>query len=144
MAGWRETMSGWLDRVGASASLLCALHCALLPVAVAVVPGAAAGWWAGRSFEVGFVVFALSLVLATVALSYPRHRIATPLWFLVPGALLLLLGTFSEWHEREPLHTVLVSVGGTLVAVGHLVNLRLAHGHVHDAHCGHCTPPARR
>lgn len=135
-------MRVWLDRIGASASLLCALHCALLPLAIALLPGAAAGWWAGRDFEIGFVVFAVSLAAATLLLSYPRHRIGAPLWFLLPGAALLLLGTFSEWHEREPLHTVLVSVGGTLVAVGHLVNLRLAHGHVHDARCGHCGPPA--
>lgn len=136
-------MRGWLDRVGASASLLCALHCALLPVALAFLPGAVAGWWAGRDFELGFVTFALALAAATLLISYRRHRITAPLWFLLPGASLLCLGTFSAWHEQEPLHTVLVSVGGTLVAVGHLVNLRLAHGHVHDARCGHCAPPPR-
>jgi hypothetical protein len=30
-----------------------------------------------------------------------------------------------------------MTFGGTLVAVAHLVNLRLTHGHVHDASCAH-------
>ena len=28
-------------------------------------------------------------------------------------------------------------IGGLLVGVAHLVNLRLNHGHVHDASCAH-------
>ena len=40
--------------------------------------------------------------------------------------------------EGQPLaHALLVSLGGTLVALSHLANLRLAHRHVHDAACGH-------
>ena len=30
-----------------------------------------------------------------------------------------------------------VPLGGVLVGVAHLVNLRLNHGHVHDASCAH-------
>ena len=30
-----------------------------------------------------------------------------------------------------------MTFGGTLVGVAHLVNLRLNHGHVHDARCAH-------
>lgn len=126
-----------LDRFGASASLLCALHCALLPVGLALIPALTGSLLAERGFELGFVVFATGLAVLTIALSWPRHHLLSALWFLVPGVLLLWLGTFTDLHEVEPLHTIMVTVGGTLVGVGHLVNLRLGHGHVHDATCHH-------
>ncbi|MCC6756807.1 MAG: MerC domain-containing protein, partial [Arenimonas sp.] len=34
-------------------------------------------------------------------------------------------------------HAVVMTAGGILIAVAHLVNLRLSHGHVHDANCRH-------
>jgi uncharacterized membrane protein YczE len=126
-----------IDRVGAAASFLCALHCALLPVGLALVPALAGSLIAERGFEVGFVLFATTLAAITVVLGWRRHHIVSALWFLVPGVLLLWLGAFTELHETEPLHTILVTIGGTLVAVGHIVNLRLGHGHVHDATCRH-------
>jgi hypothetical protein len=126
-----------LDRFGASASLLCALHCALLPVGLALLPALTGSLLAERSFEVGFVLFATALAVLTVALSWRRHHLLAALWFLVPGVILLWAGSFTELHEIEPLHTIMVTMGGTLVGVGHLVNLRLGHGHVHDATCHH-------
>jgi hypothetical protein len=125
------------DRVGATASFLCALHCALLPVGLALIPALTGSLLAERSFEVGFVLFASALAVLTLALSWRRHHVATALWFLLPGVIVLWTGAFSGLHDVEPLHTILVTIGGTLVAVGHLVNLRLGHGHVHDATCRH-------
>ena len=34
-------------------------------------------------------------------------------------------------------HAVAMTFGGTLVGLAHLANLRLNHGHVHDATCMH-------
>lgn len=126
-----------LDRFGASASLLCALHCALLPVGLALLPALAGSLLAERSFELGFVLFASALAVLTVALSWRRHHVGAALWLLVPGVVLLWTGSFTDLHDIEPLHTIMVTMGGTLVGIGHLVNLRLAHGHVHDATCQH-------
>jgi hypothetical protein len=55
----------------------------------------------------------------------------------VPGVALLLLGIVVDIDGRPLTHALLVSLGGTLVAISHLTNLRLAHRHVHDAACGH-------
>lgn len=125
------------DRVGMSAAWLCALHCALWPVALAALPAAGLAAWDG--WEAGFVAFAAVLGIASLATGWRRHRIATAFWFLVPGLALLAFAVLRHNHENENviLHAVLMTAGGVLVGVAHLVNLRLGHGHVHDATCGH-------
>jgi hypothetical protein len=50
---------------------------------------------------------------------------------------LLIVGVLVDLEHATTTHAILVSIGGTLVALAHLANLRLAHGHVHDAACGH-------
>jgi hypothetical protein len=68
---------------------------------------------------------------------FRRHQRFRAFWFLAPGIGLLLAGLFVDFDHSSTLHAVLVAVGGTLVALAHLTNLRLSHVHVHDAACGH-------
>jgi hypothetical protein len=44
---------------------------------------------------------------------------------------------YAPLHESLVPHAVAMTFGGTMVGVAHLVNLRLNHGHVHDACCTH-------
>jgi hypothetical protein len=125
------------DRVGATASFLCAVHCALLPLVIAVLPAIGLGFLANHRFERGFIAFASVLALTTLVVGFRRHRRFRAFWFLVPGILLLAAGITVDFEQSATVHAILVSIGGTLVAVSHLTNLRLAHGHVHDAACEH-------
>jgi hypothetical protein len=120
-----------LDRLGATGSLLCAVHCALLPsLGIAT--------WLDNGFEQGFVVFASLLGLFTMVQGYRRHRAVRALWLLVPGLVALWSGIgFEPLHHDAILHAVTMTFGGTLVGLAHLANLRLSHGHVHDATCAH-------
>lgn len=126
------------DRLGVGAAWLCALHCAAWPLLLALLP--ALGAWNLAGIEEGFVVFAAILGLGSLATGYRRHRTFRAFWFLLPGLGLLMLGAFSPVHENLVLHAVVMTAGGVLVGVAHLVNLRLSHGHVHDASCGHLPP----
>lgn len=125
------------DRFGATASFLCALHCAALPLVIAVLPALGLSFLANHAFERAFIVFASTLALASLAFGFRRHRRFRAFWFLVPGVVLLLAGIVIDIEGALLVHASLVSLGGTLVALSHLTNLRLAHGHVHDADCGH-------
>lgn len=125
------------DRFGASASFLCAVHCALLPAVIAIVPALGLSFLANHDFERGFIAFASALALTTAVIGFRRHRRFRAFWFLISGVLFLALGAFSDFDHGNVSHAVLVSIGGTLVALAHLVNLRLTHGHVHDAACEH-------
>ena len=125
------------DRFGATASFLCAVHCALLPLVIASLPAIGLGFLANHRFERGFIAFASVLALTTLIIGFRRHQKFRAFWFLVPGILLLAAGIIVDFEESATMHAILVALGGTLVAVSHLTNLRLAHGHVHDAACEH-------
>lgn len=127
-----------LDRVGATGSLLCAVHCALLPLLLALLPSLGIAAWLGHDFERGFVLFASALGLFTLLWGYRRHRTARALRLLVPGLSALWLGVLvAPLHEAVLPHAIVMTLGGTLVGLAHLANLRLSHAHVHGAHCVH-------
>ena len=128
----------WLDRFGAAGSLACAAHCALVPLAVAVLPSLGVAVWLGDGLETGFVLFASLLGVFSLFWGYRRHRALRALGLLLPGLAVLWAGLlYAPLHESVVQHAVAMTLGGTLVAVGHLVNLRLNHSHVHDASCAH-------
>lgn len=128
----------FLDRLGAAGSLVCAAHCALLPVLIAALPSLGIAHWLSDSFERGFVVFATLLGVFSLAWSYRRHRTLRALGLLVPGLVVLLAAVlYVPLHTATIPHAVAMTLGGTLVGLAHLVNLRLNHGHVHDATCAH-------
>jgi hypothetical protein len=130
------------DRVGATASFLCAIHCAALPFVLALLPFIGLQFLADHRFERGFVFFACALALFALITGYRRHQRALPLMLAIPGLLLLIFGV--TWAEGISIivHSVLVTIGGLLVASSHFVNLRSdrrrSHaGHVHGPQCAH-------
>jgi hypothetical protein len=127
-----------LDRVGATGSLVCAVHCALLPLLIAALPSLGVAVWLGEGFERVFVVFATLLGLFSVVWGYRRHRAVRALGLLLPGLAVLWLGNlYAPLHHALIPHAIAMTFGGTLVGLAHLANLRLNHGHVHDATCAH-------
>lgn len=131
-----------IDRLGATGSLLCALHCATLPLLLAVAPSLGAAAWLSGDLETGFVVFATALGLFSLLWGYRRHGTVRALGLLVPGlAALWLAVLFRPLHETVLAHALVMTFGGTLVGLAHLANLRLNHRHAHDA-SGRCCAPA--
>lgn len=127
-----------LDRFGAVGSLVCAIHCALLPLAIAILPSLGIAAWLGDDFERGFVLFATMLGLFSVIWGYRRHGAVRALSLLLPGLAALWTGVlYDPLHHALVPHAIAMTVGGTLVGLAHLANLRLNHGHVHDASCVH-------
>jgi hypothetical protein len=123
--------TAWFDRIGISASLVCALHCIALTSAVAIWP---ALWLRQRLFgiEVRWLLLtelalaALSVLAAASALvaGYSRHRSLLPGLLMVPGMVALGIGVFSQLHRVPGWGTAIVVFGGALLIGGHLMNLR--------------------
>jgi hypothetical protein len=115
------------DRIGFAASFLCALHCALVPVLLAVAPavGMKLGGW--LDLDQAFVVFATLLGATTLTLGWRRHRAFRAWALLVPGLLLVWAGAFTALHNHGLLHALVMTGGGLLLAGAHLLNLRLTH-----------------
>jgi len=137
----RNERSVWhfADRLGAAAAFLCAIHCALLPFVLALLPLLGLGFLAGHTFERNFVLFACMLATVSLVAGYRRHGRPLPLCLALPGLLLLLVGVIFAANYSIVLHSVMVTCGGLLVASAHFVNLRLDRRacHVHGIRHAH-------
>jgi hypothetical protein len=128
----------WLDRLGVSASVACAIHCAALTVALAVSPalwlrqrigGIEVRWllW----LEWGLAATSIGLALGAGWLGWRRHGQRLPLLLLALGAALLLLGVFTRLHFVPYWGTAVVVAGGACLVAGHWRNLRCRDGCLH-------------
>lgn len=122
----------WADRLGAFGAFLCALHCALIPVALGLVPALGLGLVAWHGLELAFTLIATVLALTSLWRGYRGHR-AYHAWLLVAPGLVLVWGAllYPPLHLSIVPHAVAMAAGGLLIAVAHLVNLRLSYGHSH-------------
>ena len=128
-------LRGWLDRLGATGSFLCALHCALLPLLLGVLPGIGLASLLSRGFEEWFVLFATVLGSVSLGWGFRRHRLPHAFALLLPGLAALWAGVwYIPLHEATLPHAAIMTLGGALVAFAHVVNLRL--GRLATAHQG--------
>src|SRR3546814_1659149 len=127
-------LHAFLDRFGATGSVRCAVHCARLPLVLAASPSLGLSGWLGYGFDLAFVLFATSVGVFSLVYGYRRHRRIRALGVLLAGLALLWAGLwFSPWHHGSvALHAAVMTLGGTLIGVAHLLNLR----HLHDAKIG--------
>jgi hypothetical protein len=126
-----------LDHVGMTASTLCAIHCAIVPILLTFLPLAGMGFLAAPLFEWGMITLALLLGVSSIFLSYVRtHRRALPLLLLVAGFAALVLGHIylKGWIEA-----VVVPLGGLTIAVAHFVNFKYVGSCKTDNHFLHFT-----
>ena len=78
-----------LDRFGATGSMLCALHCAVIPVLLAAAPSLGLSFWLSDGVEQALVVFVTLLGLFSLVWGYRRHGALRALGFLIPGLVAL-------------------------------------------------------
>ena len=110
------------DLLGISASLLCAIHCAILPLALASLPILGVNIIHNASFEYGMI--ALAFVVGSLALLHGfrhHHRHAGP-WLLFTAGLLLLVAK-QIWHQYE---LRILPFAVILIIGAHVVNYRLS------------------
>lgn len=87
------------------------------------------GLLASEGFERGFLVFALLLGVGNLGRSLRRHRDITALLWLIPGLAFVGAGVLiPAIHGSLMWHAIVMTSGGLLIAVAHLVNLRLVRG----------------
>lgn len=125
--GLAERLSSNGDRIGMVGSVLCALHCALLPILIALLPTLGLGGAALVDFDQAFTVFASVLGITMLSLGWRRHRAFQAWLALIPGLALVWWGSFSGLHTHSTEHVLVMVIGGLAIAAAHLINLRLSH-----------------
>ena len=130
---------GRLDKLGASASLACAVHCAVLPFVVTLLPVYGLSFLVGETVEWILVGVAVSLAAVSLLLGYRQHRSVRVLTMLSAAVVLLVVGHLTG-HEAShlggavPLNKTILAVAGGLILVGaHILNYRLCKS------CRRCT-----
>lgn len=109
-----------LDQLGIGLAGLCALHCL---ATIVVVSFLGIGGHFLLAPEIHRAGLAIALVIAAVAIGWGalRHRRAAPFVIAMMG-LTFMGGALAMPHGEEEI--VLTMIGVTLVAAGHLLNIR--------------------
>ena len=113
-----------MDRAATVTSAVCAVHCALAPLVLPLLP-LAVGHIVGPSLEWGFTLTSIVPGVASLGHSYRAlHRSAVPLaWFLIGITVLLPSKLLDE--RAEALELSAVASGASCIILAHILNLRL-------------------
>jgi hypothetical protein len=134
--GSPHRLSAWADSLGSTGALLCAIHCAAWPFLLALLPALGLSLFGSEGFERGFVLCAAILGSASLGWSYRRHRRWRAFAWLFPGLIILGGGMMTPaLHESLALHAIVMTTGGTLVSLAHVINLRMTRLHAGLACC---------
>ncbi|PSL49541.1 MerC mercury resistance protein [Chitinophaga niastensis] len=112
-----------LDTLGIGASLICAVHCALLPLLLTVLPLLGSHMLENEKLEYGLL--SLSFLIGCVALGrgyFRRHRRMVPLLLFAVGFALLMTGHFLYAAGWWP--PVIIAIGAAIITGAHMLNLR--------------------
>jgi uncharacterized membrane protein YfcA len=114
-----------LDHLGVVASCLCAIHCALAPLTVSLIPLIGLDFLRGRQTEWVLVLISVAVGSLSFIPSYVRrHRRCSPL--LIFGTGLGVILTARLWLEDAlQFELPAVLVGAVLITSAHYFNLRL-------------------
>lgn len=120
------------DFIAIGLSAACLVHCLVLPMAVVAVPFSH-GWLGHDEAAVHWLLFGIGLVVTGWALAagFRRHGAAVILLIGASGLLVMLLGA-THLFDRS-LEATLTVAGAVIVAVAHVLNLKLC------ASCSHAT-----
>jgi len=141
-----------LSKAGSITSLICAVHCALTPLAILALPVIAAHSWDGLDGLLGgflaqtteWVFVGVIAVLAGFGLlaTYPLHRDVRPAMLTILG--LGILTASHLWVESGgPTEIFLDVLGASVIAVAGFWNRRLCHRlgcHSHEHPCSVDSP----
>lgn len=140
-----------LDRLGFSASTLCAIHCAATPFLLSILPAIGLGFLANSFFELAMIGVSISIGAISLGSSWRHHRKWNALMMMASGGFLLLFNFFGhDTHSQlvETLHPWIAAFAGLMIASAHWINMRLCktchtceldhtHEHIGHEHGGH-------
>ena len=114
-----------LDKAGATASLTCAVHCALMPLVITLLPLVGLSFLADERMEWALLGVSALLGSCSLCLGYREHRKRQALLLLSLGLTALVMGRVLEERHFEAAGVIGVVLGGGTVAAAHFVNRRL-------------------
>lgn len=112
------------DRLGILVSAVCAVHCALLPVLLLLIPGVG-DWFGDERLEWALLSLAGLIALWGLGHGYRRHRSTRVVLLILLGLGLLVTGRWLETSSGPILAAITSVLGAGLLIAAHALNLRL-------------------
>lgn len=123
------------DALGISASVICAIHCAVLPLFMASLPLFGVNIIENVAFELGMIALAFVIGVYSLRHGYKfHHHKKLPLLLFATGIFFLILKqVYLQYHALLLVPAVICIISA------HLVNYRYCrnHNHAHADDCDH-------
>lgn len=123
------------DKTAISLSVICTLHCLVLPFVVVMLPALAALNLQDETFHLWMVIAVIPISLLALTMGCKKHRdYRVPLLGITGLSLLILAVVLDHDLIGETGEVVLTVLGATIIAAGHLLNYRLCQRHHCECH----------
>jgi hypothetical protein len=123
------------DALGITASVACAIHCAVLPLFLSSLPLFGINIIHNLAFEAGMVFLAFLIGCYSFYHGYRKHHHSwVPFFLFTVGLGFLVLKLFFVHYE-----TWLLIPAVALIVTAHFLNFRMCrvHNHAHSDDCAH-------
>ena len=112
-----------LDFLGFTASLLCAIHCAALPLILALTATTGSSFIENEAIEIGVIALSIIIAGAAVFKGYFKHKQTKPIYYIIFGFVFLIAG--HAFHSLA-IEVIFISIGAILIASAHVTNWKLS------------------
>lgn len=132
-----------MKKVGLWASVICAIHCTLLPLLLVIIPTAGVSLFINETFE--YVLLGISLIfnITNVCFGYRQHKSNKAIATLAIGLFIFVVGKLLHHHNHDQKEFYLdwfnffMILGGLFMALSSYLNDRLCKncntcGHNHE------------
>ena len=101
MLAMNKKFHGWIDNIGFSLSMLCAIHCLFFPILLIVLPLFGMVFLLDATAERAFVVGSVLMAAISLFWGFRVHKKWQALLLYFVGATLLLFATFFMPHSHQ-------------------------------------------
>jgi len=128
MAGISAGSLTLVDSFGVGASILCAIHCFLMPVIIGFLPIIGMQWLDG---PYAHEILALSVVIFALAGLIPGYMKHHNRWIVTTMTFGLSLVLFATFCTGESSELPIITIGNLFVIAAHILNQRKLHHRTH-------------
>ena len=122
----KNTLNINLDNIAIGFSVICALHCLLLPIAVIFLPAISATFLGSEDFHKTLLYFVIPSSIIALSLGCKMHGKYNVYLYGIFGIGTLLIGSiFGHDYFGENGEIIFTLIGAGIISLGHLKNQKL-------------------
>ena len=109
------------------ASVLCLVHCTVLPIVLIFLPTSAIYLMLDSKFEFILLTLSCALNIYNICFGIKTHRKYNIIWFFSAGLVLTLLGYFLNDHKHTDHNqiNVLMILGSFMLIISNIINNKI-------------------